>query len=132
MKTLKVTAIASLWVLSFAATAAFAEAPAAPSNINPNDHAALASYYDGLTKEVATKLEAYQHELQEYEDHAYAYGRQGQDRKSHLRANIREYSKELAENLEQVEMHRKMATTERNEQLNKAKARIDINESVVR
>ncbi len=132
MKTLKVTAIASLWVLSFATTAVFAEAPVAPSNINPNDHITLANYYDGLAKEVSVKLETYRHDLQEYEDHPYTYGRQGQDLNSHLRANIREYSKELAEDLEQVELHKKMSSMERNEQLNKAKAQIDVNESVVR
>lgn len=131
MRTLKATAIASLFVLSLAATSVFAEAPAAPSTINPNDHAALASYYNGLAKEVSAKLEAYQHELQEYEDHPYAYGRQGQDLNSHLRANIREYSKELAEDLEQVELHKKMSSMDRLEQFNKAKAKIDVSESVV-
>ncbi|HRB98275.1 MAG TPA: hypothetical protein PKY67_11275, partial [Nitrosomonas sp.] len=77
MNRLKVTAIASLVAFSFAATSAFAEVPAAPSSINPNDHVALANYYEGLVKEVSAKLETNQQKLNDYEDHPYYYGRQG-------------------------------------------------------
>lgn len=132
MKTRKLTAIVSLLAFGFFANSVLAEAPAAPSNIDPNNHRALAAYYEDLAKEVAGKLEAYRHELSEYEDHPYVYGRQGQDLNSHLRANIREYSKELVEDMEQVELHKKMSSTEEGGQLNKVKAEINLNGSVVR
>ncbi len=128
MKALKLKVIASL-LFGLFATSVFAEAPAVPSNINPNDHAAVANYYESLAKTVSGKLEAYQHELKEYEAHPYTYGRQGQDLNSHLHANIREYMKELAEDLEQVELHRKMSATGQDRQFNKAKIKSD--ESVV-
>lgn len=128
MKALKLRVIASL-LFGFFATAVFAEAPAIPSNINPNDHAAVANYYEILAKTASEKLEAYQHELKEYEAHPYTYGRQGQDVDSHLHANIRAYEKELAEDLQQAELHRKMSATEQDRQFNKAKIKLD--ESVV-
>ena len=113
MKALKLKVIASL-LFGFFATSVFAEAPAVPSSINPNDHAAVANYYESLAKTVSEKLEASQHELDEYEAHPYTYGRQGQDLNSHLHANIREYRNELAEELEQEELHRKISETEQN------------------
>ena len=131
MNTLKVAAIVSFLFFSFVTTSAFAEAPAAPSSINPNDHAALANYYEGLAKEVSEKLEASQQELNKYEDHPSHYGRQGQNLKSHLQANIREYKKELAEDLQEAELHRKMSASEQDRQFNKAEADVS-GASVVR
>lgn len=130
MNTLKVTAIVSLVVFGFVASSASAEVPAAPSSINPNDHVALANYYEGLAKEVSGKLETNLQKLNDYEDHPYYYGRQGQDLKSHLQANIREYRKELAEDLQEADLHRKIAAGEQNQQFNKAQA--DIGAAVVR
>ena len=124
MNSLKVTAVASLMLLGVVTTSAFAEVPAAPININPNDHATLANYYEGLVKEISEKLEGYQQELNEYEDHPYYYGRQGQDLKSHLQANIREYQKELAEDLQEAELHRKIAAGEQDKQFKAAKANV--------
>lgn len=123
MNTLKVTAIVSLLAFGFIATSLFAEAPAAPDNINPNDHVALANYYEGLAKEISAKLETYQQELNEYENHPYYYGRQGQDLNSHLQANIRGYEKELAEDLQEAELHRKVAA-EQDKQFKAAKANV--------
>ena len=57
MNSLKVTAVASLIFFGVVTTSAFAEVPAAPININPNDHATLANYYEGLVKEISEKLE---------------------------------------------------------------------------
>ena len=124
MKALKLKVIASL-LFSLSAAAVLAEAPAVPSNINPDDHAAVANYYESLAKTVSEKLEASQHELDEYEAHPYTYGRQGQDLNSHLHANIREYKEELAEDLEQVELHKKMSATDQDRQFNKAKIKLD-------
>ncbi len=122
MNTLKVTAIASLLAFCFIATSAFAEVPAAPSSINPNDHVALANYYEGLAKEVSEKLNSNQQKLNDYEAHPYYYGRQGQDLRSHLQANIREYESELIEDLKEAALHRKIAASEQGGQFNKAKA----------
>jgi hypothetical protein len=124
MNRLKVTAIASFVTLSFIATSAFAEVPAAPSSINPNDHVALANYYEGLVKEVSAKLETNQQKLNDYEDHPYYYGRQGQDLRSHLQANIREYKKELVEDLQEAKLHRKIAASEQGRQFSKAEANV--------
>jgi len=129
MNTLKVTAIVSLLTFYFVATSALAEVPAAPDSINPNDHAALANYYEGLAKEVSEKLETNQQKLKEYEENPYRFGRQGQGLKSHLQANIREYEKELSEDLEEAEVHRKLSTVEQDRQFKKVKA--NIGEAVV-
>ena len=90
MNSLKVTAVASLIFFGVVTTSAFAEVPAAPININPNDHATLANYYEGLVKEISEKLEGYQQELNEYEEPPYYEGRPGQDLKSQLQDNIGE------------------------------------------
>ena len=124
MSTLKVTSIISLLAFYFVATSAFAEVPAAPSSIDPNDHAALANYYEGLAKEVSAKLEANQQKLNDYEVHPYYYGRQGQDLSSHLQANIREYEKELAEDLKEVTLHREITGMGQDRQFNNAKANV--------
>ena len=120
MNSLKVTAVASIIFFGVVTTSAFAEVPAAPSSINPNDHVALANYYEGLVKEVSAKLETNQQKLNDYEDHPYYYGRQGQDLRSHLQANIREYKKELAEDLQEANLHRKIAASEQGRQFSKA------------
>lgn len=130
MNTAKVTAIVSILFSGFLVAPAFAEAPAAPSSINSNDHAALANYYEGLAKEISGKLEAFQQELDQYEDRPYTYGRQGQSLRSHLQANIREYKKELAEDLREAELHREILATEQNRQFNRAEA--DVGGAVVR
>jgi hypothetical protein len=124
MNTQKVTAIVSLFAFYFIATSAFAEVPAAPDSINPNDHAALANYYEGLAKEVSAKLETNQQKLKEYEENPYHFGRQGQGLKSHLQANIREYEKELAEDLKEATLHRKIAEMEQDRQFNNAKVNV--------
>ena len=124
MSTLKVTAIISLFAFYFVTTSAFAEVPVAPDSINPNDHAALANYYEGLAKEVSAKLETNQQRLNDYEVHPYYYGRQGQDLSSHLQANIREYEKELAEDLKEATLHRKIAEMEQDRQFNNAKVNV--------
>ena len=124
MNTLKITKIIALVAFSFFVTSAFAETPAAPSSINPNDHVALANYYEDLAKEVSGKLETNQQKLNDYEDRPYYYGRPGQDLKSHLQANIREYKKELAADLQEAELHKKIAAVQQDMPSNHAEANI--------
>ena len=134
MKALKLIAVTAISGFAFVASSAFAEAPPLPSNINPDDHAAAASYYEGLVKEETQIVQKYERELEEYEDHAYAYGRQGQEMSSHLRANIREHKQQLAEDLEQMELHKKMATMatmEQRSEVNKTKAEVKLDDSVI-
>lgn len=116
MKKLKITVISFLLLSGLVGASAFAEAPVAPSNISSNDHVALANYYEGLAKEVSTKLETYRQELKDYEEHPYYYGRQGQDLYSHLRANIRKYENELTDDLNEAKLHRESSVSEQGNQ----------------
>ncbi|MBX9894236.1 MAG: hypothetical protein K2Y09_03530 [Nitrosomonas sp.] len=116
MKALKISAILSVLAFGLMTTSAFAEVPELPSNISSNDHVAAAAYYESLAMEEAVIVEKYRQDLEEHEDHAYAYGRRGQDEVSHLRANIREHEYQRAEDLAQAELHRKLSTVEQQAQ----------------
>ncbi len=74
-----------------------------------SDHNNLASYYDNLAKEMVAKAEEKKESLEEYDDHSYYYGRQGQDFKSHTTANIRYYKEAAEEASQQATFHRKVA-----------------------
>ena len=52
------------------------------------------------------------------------YDRPGQDLNSHLQANIREYKKELAEDLEKAELHRKIAEVDQDRQFKEVKVKV--------
>ena len=66
-----------------------------------SDHDNLASHYDNLAKEMVAKVEEKKISLEDYDDHSYYYGRQGQDFKSHTLANIRYYEEAAQEALQQ-------------------------------
>ena len=110
MKALKFSALIPLFALSLLASPVVAD----------NDHEALAKHYENLVEEAKVRLQENKKVLEEYEDHPYYYGRQGQDIRSHASANIREYEKTLKENLASVDMHRRMAAEQQNNQINKA------------
>lgn len=74
-----------------------------------SDHTNLASYYDNLAKELVAKVAEKKESLEEYEDHSYYYGRQGQDFRSHTAANIRHYEEALSDATRQADFHRKIA-----------------------
>ncbi len=74
-----------------------------------SDHTNLSNYYDNLAKEMAAKAAEKVESLEEYEDHSYYYGRQGQDFKSHTQANIRYYEQAAGDASKQAEFHRKIA-----------------------
>jgi hypothetical protein len=102
-----------------------------------SDHNNLANYYDKLAEEMAVKAEEKKESLEEYEDHSYYYGRQGQDFKSHTQANIRYYEEEAAHAVKQADFHRKIAaellqreyakSDDMPDQALKIKARLDSN-----
>ena len=73
------------------------------------DHTKLSNYYDNLAKEMVAKVAEKKESLEEYEDHSYYYGRQGQDFRSHTEANIRYYEQALSDAARQADFHRKIA-----------------------
>lgn len=115
MKAIKFSALVPLFALSLLASPVVAD----------NDHEALVKHYGNLVEETKVRLQENRKILEEYEDHPYYYGRQGQDVRSHASANIREYEKALKENMANVDLHRRMAAAQRNDQTNKAE--IDLN-----
>lgn len=115
MKAIKFSALVPLFALSLLASPVVAD----------NDHEALVKHYGNLVEEAKVRLQENRKILEEYEDHPYYYGRQGQDVRSHASANIREYEKTLKENLANVDLHRRMAAEQQNDQTNKAA--IDLN-----
>lgn len=74
-----------------------------------SDHDNLANHYDNLAKEMAAKAEEKKESLEEYHNHSYHYGRQGQDFKSHTTANIRYYEEAAKEASQQATFHHKVA-----------------------
>ncbi len=112
---------AIIFALSLPISSAFAV-----DGIDDNDHAALAKHYEVLAKEAEVKLQENKAVLEEYENHSYYYGRQGQDVKSHTTANIREYEKQLAESLSNADLHHRIAMEQQNSNaINKAKLNLD-------
>ncbi len=120
------TLIASLFVLGSFTSSAFAQ-----NAIDNADHFALAKHYENLAKEAEAKLQENKEALEEYEAHSFYYGRQGQDVQSHATANIREYEKLLKENLNNADVHKKMAM-EQNNVINKAKLNVGNDSTALR
>ncbi len=112
---------AIIFALSLPVSSAFAV-----DGIDDNDHAALAKHYEVLAKEAEVKLQENKAVLEEYENHSYYYGRQGQDLKSHTTANIREYEKQLAESVSNADLHHRIAMEQQNgNAINKARLNLD-------
>lgn len=116
MKAIKFSALIPLFALSLLASPVVAD----------NDHEALVKHYGNLVEETKVRLQENRKILEEYEDHPYYYGRQGQDVRSHASANIREYEKALKENMANVDLHKRMAAAQRNDQTNKAEIGLNL------
>ena len=127
MKTLTLSTLSALLVLSLFASSAFAI-----DGIDDSNHAALTKYYENLAKDAKAKLQENKAALDEYEAHPYYYGRQGQDFQSHTSANIHEYEEILAESLNNADLHRKVVMEQGNPVINKAKVNLDGDSSAVR
>ncbi len=93
---------------------------ALPTGIDNNDHEAWVRYYENLVNDAKIRLEDNKRILEEYEARPYYYGRRGQDEQSHTSANIRSHEKILKESLKYVDLHRRMAMEQQNNQPNKA------------
>ena len=85
-------------------------------SIDPNNHNAVAKYYEDAANEMKEKLQEQKKLLEEHEGHN-AYGRRGQDRQSRITANIRQYENSIKENLKEAAIHRKMAQEEEKREL---------------
>lgn len=109
MKTLKLI-ISTISLTFLVACAQMNPTIVSESEINKKDHAALAKYYENSAKEAKQKLAKHKRALKTYEAKPYLYGRGGQEFQSHATANIREYEKEVKENIELAHFHRKLAT----------------------
>ncbi|MBA3755096.1 MAG: hypothetical protein H0X02_02190 [Nitrosomonas sp.] len=73
------------------------------------DHIKLAEYYENEVKALRAKMEEEKKILDEYENHSYYYGPEGQLYQSHHEALLREYEKAAERNMEMAASHRKMA-----------------------
>lgn len=73
------------------------------------EHNGLASYYDGVAKEMSDKAVQKKELLGDYEVHSYYYGRGGQDFKSHTEANLRYYEEAARDAVRKADFHRRIA-----------------------
>ncbi len=126
MKTFKFLTLLSVCALGLSTTLTFAV-----DGINDNDHSALIRHYETMAIEAKMHLQENKALLEDYEAHPYYYGRQGQDIRSHTTANIREYEKQLKENLYNVELHKSIAN-EQYSPINNAKTNLENNSITVR
>ena len=126
MKTLKFLTLLSVYALSLLVAPAFAV-----DGIDDNDHAALVKYYETMANEAKVHLEENKALLEDYEARPCFYGRQGQDVQSHATANIREYERQIKENVHSAELHQKMAR-EQYKSVNNTKSNLENDSIVVR
>ena len=75
----------------------------------PIDHIKLAEYYENEVKILKKKMKEEKEILDEYDNHSYYYGPEGQLYQSHHDALLREYEKAAERNMEMAVAHRKMA-----------------------
>ena len=93
------------------------------------EHENLATYYDGIAKEMNVKAAEKKDLLTDYEEHSYYYGRSGQDLKSHTQANLRYYEEEAQKALKKASFHRKMAAELLNREYAKPNETLDSNDT---
>lgn len=74
------------------------------------DHDKLAKQYRNAAKEMLVKVEDQKKLLQHYEEKSYLYGRQAQDKQSHISALLHKYEQTAKETLRQAAFHQKMAS----------------------
>lgn len=73
------------------------------------DHIKLAEYYENEAKTLRAKMTEEKKILNEYDNHSYYYGPEGQLYQSHHDALLREYEKAAERSMEMAASHRKMA-----------------------
>ncbi|MEO7560043.1 MAG: hypothetical protein ABIT23_07300 [Nitrosospira sp.] len=83
---------------------------AAQNATTPNDHEAVAKYYENAATQMQVKVEEQKELLEHYEDKSYLYGRRAQDLQSHTAALVRHYEKTVRANIQEAALHRQMAS----------------------
>lgn len=73
------------------------------------DQNALAKRYEDAAKELQAKVQEHKKQLEEYESHAYYYGKQAQNLQSHCRGLIRFYEQAAEANMSMAKSHRQLA-----------------------
>lgn len=102
--------ISSFLVSNVSVAAESADISAAEAKAKTSiDHIKLAEYYENEVKALRAKMEEEKKILDEYENHSYYYGPEGQLYQSHHEALLREYEKAAERNMEMAASHRKMA-----------------------
>lgn len=100
--------IAGVSMKSFASSEAGQPDNVAYSNNNVSDHAALASEYESLAKEMQAKIEE-QKEILEHKPRTSRFGKHGKDVKSHIAYKIHMFEQAEQEYLEKAAYHRAIA-----------------------
>ena len=77
------------------------------------DQNALAKHYEDAAKELQAKVQEHKKQLEEYEIHAYYYGKQAHDLQAHCQGLIRFYEQAAEANMSMAKIHRDMATTKK-------------------
>jgi endonuclease III len=70
----------------------------------------VAKHYENLAAQVQAKLKEQKELLEQYQTKSYLYGRQAQDLQSHTEALIRDYEQTVTATIEEVAVHRQMAS----------------------
>lgn len=73
------------------------------------DHEDLATHYEEAAKEAEAKVEEHKKLLNDYKQHSYLYGRQGDSFIEHCESIINSYQKVVSANKEMAKMHHQLA-----------------------
>ncbi len=74
-----------------------------------DDHEALAAHYEQAAKDAEAKVEEHKKLLNQYKQHSYQYGKQGEMLIEHCEAMISAYQKVATSNAEMAKMHHQLA-----------------------
>ena len=83
---------------------------AAQNATTRSDHEAVAKYYEDAAVQMQAKVKEQKELLEQYENKSYLYGRQAQDLQAHTEALIRNYEQTVKANIQETDLHRKMAS----------------------
>lgn len=76
----------------------------------PDDHEAVAKYYENAAMQMQAKVKEEKELLEQYKNKSYLYGRQAQDLQSHTAALIRRHEQTVAADMKEAALHRQMAS----------------------
>ncbi len=73
------------------------------------DHETLATHYEEAAKDAETKVAEHKKLLNDYKQHSYLYGKQGEQFVEHCESLISSYKKAVDANLAMAKMHHQLA-----------------------